>query len=106
MLEQKKLYIECECGTHLLQVTSDVETFDDKETNTKRFRQEFLLAMFYYSYHKKPNFWERLRIIWNYLKTGKMHDDQLMLHPDEAKKLALFIADNIIKGDKEVLTSE
>ena len=102
MLEQKKLYVECECGTHLLQVTSDVETFDDKETNTKRFRQEFWLAMFEYGYHEKLNFWKRLCIGWNYLKTGKMHEDSLILSPDEAKKLALFIVDNIVKGEKEI----
>jgi len=100
--ETKKEIIECECGTHLLQIISDVEYFEDTQTQRNRFRQEFDLAMFTYgTYHKKPSIWRKIRVIWNYLRTGKMHEDQLILHPDEAKKLATFINDNIIEGDKE-----
>lgn len=103
MEEEKKIFIECECGTHLLQVTNDVEIFDSTNsvTDKPRVRQEFWLAMFVYgTYHKKPSFWERLRIIFNYLKTGKMHEDQLILHPDEAQKLADFINENIVPTEK------
>lgn len=97
MEENKKIFIECECGTHLLQVTNDVEFFNDN----KQVRQEFWLAMFVYgTYHKKPSLYERIRIIWNYLRTGKMHEDQLILHPDEAQKLADFINENIIETQK------
>jgi len=105
MLEEyKKIFIECECGTHLLQVTNDVEIFDsiNSVTDKPRVRQEFELAMFTYgTYHSKPSFWERLRIIWNYLKTGRMYSDQLILSPDEAKKLADFINENIVPTEKE-----
>ena len=98
MEEEKKIFIECECGTHLLQVTNDVEYFNDN----KQVRQEFWLAMFTYgTYHKKPKFWERIRIIWNYLKTGKMHEDQIILHPDEAEKLVKFINENLVPTEKE-----
>ena len=103
MEKQNKIFIECECGAHVLQVTNDVEIFDSTNSNTKRprVRQEFDLAMFTYGkYHKKPSFWERLRIVWNYLKTGKMHEDQLILHPDEAQKLADFINDSIVPTEK------
>ena len=99
MEKEKKIFIKCDCGTHLLEVTSDVEYFDDTNTNTikKRVRQEFWLAMFAYgTYNKKPSLWERLHIVWNYLKTGKMHADQLILNSDEAQKLADFLNENII----------
>jgi len=98
MEDEKKLFIECECGTHLLQVTSDVEYFNDN----KQVRQEFWLAMFTYgTYHKKPGFFERLKIVWNYFKTGKMHEDQIILHPDEAQKLVNFINDNLVPTEKQ-----
>jgi hypothetical protein len=103
MEEEKKIFIECECGTHLLQVTNDVEIFDSTNsvTDKPRVRQEFWLAMFSYgTYNKKPSFWERMRIVWNFLKTGKMHEDQLILHPDEAQKLANFINENIVPTEK------
>lgn len=103
MEEEKKIFIECECGTHLLQVTNDVEIFDSTNsvTDKPRVRQEFWLAMFEYgTYHKKQSLGERLRIIFNYLKTGKMHEDQLILHPDEAQKLADFINENIVPTEK------
>ena len=102
MEEEKKILIECECGTHLLQVTSDVEYFDDKQASTKRVRQEFWLAMFTYgTYHIKPRFFEKLKIAWNYFKTGKMHEDQIILHPDEAQKLVNFINDNLVPTEKQ-----
>jgi hypothetical protein len=99
MQKFKKTYIECDCGTHLLQVTHDYEIFNHINSNTKlpRVRQEFDIAMFTYrTYNKKPSLWERLCIIWKYLKTGEMHRDQVILNEDEAKKLANFINDNII----------
>jgi len=97
MEEEKKIFIECECGTHLLLVTNDVKYFNDN----KQVRQEFWLAMFTYgTYNKKPGFFERLKIILSYLKTGKMHEDQIILSPDEARKLVNFINDNIIETEK------
>ena len=96
MEELKKIFIECECGTHVLLVQSDVEYFN----NNTQVRQEFDLAMFNYAYTKRRNFFERIPIIWNYLRTGKMHEDQLCLASDEAKKLADFINDNIVATEK------
>jgi len=104
MEEEKKIFIKCDCGTHLLEVTSDVEYFDSTNSYIKpgrrRVRQEFWLAMFAYgTYNKKPSLWERLRIVWNYLKTGKMHADQLILNSDEAQKLADFLNNNIVSTE-------
>ena len=99
----KTTYIECDCGAHLLQVTHVYEIFDDTNSNTKspQVRQEFDLAMFSYrTYNKKPNFFERLHIIWNYLRTGQMHKDQIILSEEEAKKLVDFINENTIETTK------
>ena len=102
--EFKKEFIECECGAHVLQISTDVEYFDSTNSDVKpgrtRFRQEFWLAMFSYgNYHKRLSVWRRLRIIWNYLRTGKMHEDQIIMEPEEAKKLANFINNNYIEGE-------
>ena len=97
MEEQTKIFIECECGTHLLEVTNDAEYFNDN----KQVRQEFWLAMF--SYGNSSNtygFFERFKIAWKFLRTGRMYGDQITLNPDEAKKLADFINNNIIETEK------
>jgi hypothetical protein len=100
-MDKDKIYIECECGTHLLQVTNNVEYFDDTHSKTTRVRQEFWLAMFSYNgSDENPSFWRKLKIAWIYIKTGKMHDDQLILHPDEAQKLADFLNENIVPTEK------
>jgi hypothetical protein len=100
-MDKDKIYIECECGTHILQVTNDIEYFDDTITNRKRVRQEFSLAMFSYdNSNEKPSFWRKLGIAWNYMKTSKMHADQLLLHPDEAQKLIDFLNENIVPTEK------
>jgi len=54
----------------------------------------------YGNYSEKPGFWRRLGLAWHIIKTGKMHLDEIILSPDEAEKLSLFINENIIKGEK------
>ena len=79
----------------LIQANSDVEP------GCTRFCQEFWFAMFTYAgYNEKLNLWRKLGVAWNYIRTGKMHEDQMILHPEEAKKLADFINSNIIEGEK------
>lgn len=88
--------IECECGTHLLQVISDA---DVTSYGSKRsVQQSFYLAMFQWGAGKR-NIWYRIKIAWKYLRTGKMFDDQLSLTADEAEKLAEFVNKNIIKNN-------
>jgi len=104
MEKSEKIIIECECGAHLLMVQSNTEIFDETNSNSKRprVRQDFYLAMFGYGkYRKHPSFWRRLKIIWNFLKSGEMHLDQLILHPDEAQKLVDFLNEQIVPTEKE-----
>lgn len=91
----KKTTIECECGTHLLMVQSEIDyLYNNKHIQT------FDLAMFTYgNFNYKDKFWKRFVTAWKYLKSGEMFADQLVLSPDEAKKLATFINDNIIENE-------
>jgi len=93
--ETKKAIIECECGTHLLQIQSETDFFKEDE-NPERYSQEFYLSMFSYgTFREKPSLLEKLKVAWQYMKSGKMHDDQIIMSPDEANKLANFIHDNL-----------
>jgi len=98
--ESKKTVIECDCGTHMLKVQIDVDYHDDTVSNKIRFHQDIFLAMFSYG-NQKRNFFDRCVIAWDYLISGEMFSDQLCLNPDEAKKLAIFITDNLIDGEQE-----
>ena len=101
--ETEKEIIECECGTHLLKVVSDVDitTF---ETGKKRYSQTFYMAMFYYGIESNlMSFSRRLKLAWKIIKTGKNHDDQMCLTPLEAIKLSEFIKENAVCDDGERL---
>ncbi len=107
--------IECSCGTHLLMVQSYVQYFDDNgavpvdydqeklKDGKVHFVQEYNFAMFASNkYHPKPNLWKRLQMAWCYMRTGNMHLDEIVMTQDEATKLAVFITDNMVKGEREV----
>jgi hypothetical protein len=78
-----KTIIECECGTHLLQVEAEAE-FEGSLT--------FYLAMFNYG-NQKQTFFRRLKNAWRCLK-GVPFADQLVLNDLEAAKLQDFIQKN------------
>ncbi len=97
--ESKSTVIECDCGTHMLKVQSEVDFFEDEIAKTVRFHQDIYLAMFSFG-NQKRNFFARCGIAWKYLISGEMFTDQLCLNYDEAKKLATFITDNLIEREK------
>ncbi|MCE5227186.1 MAG: hypothetical protein LLG05_15185 [Porphyromonadaceae bacterium] len=101
-VKTNKTYIECECGTHLLQVQTEIELFPCQEKT--RFRQEFWLAMFSYR-QGKDSIWRRLVIAFKYLRTGQMHLDQMILTNEEASKLANFINENILEEEEGIVKS-
>jgi hypothetical protein len=80
----KEVIIKCDCGTHLLMVQSDKE---DKY-------HAFYLAMFGYGSQKR-NLWNRIKIAFRILRTGKVYSDQLVLTPEEATKLLSFLVENL-----------
>ena len=95
-IKTNKTYIECECGTHVLQIQTEIELFPDGERT--RFRQEYWLAMFGYRQEKR-SLWDRMKIALRYLRTGEMHLDQIILSNEEATKLVEFIKANMIESD-------
>ena len=94
----KKIFLTCECGAHVMQVICDSE-YKDKD----KYYQEWDFAMFNYAGLGKPTIWHRIKVAWQYLTTGSMHDDEIVLNEKEAEKLANFINENnygkILKND-------
>lgn len=97
--KSEKTNIDCECGSHHLQIQSEIDYHLDSTTGKTRFHQDFYLAMFYYGSTGNDSFWRRLVIIWKYLRTGKMHSDQIIMDPKEAQRLATFITTNIQESE-------
>ncbi|MBS1915682.1 MAG: hypothetical protein JST87_05355 [Bacteroidetes bacterium] len=87
--------IECNCGSHLLKMSFDGAIYTNKDL-TKQVRQDFYLAMFSYGKPKKRGFCERFKIAFQFMRTGEMFSDQIILTPDEAKKASDFIIKSII----------
>lgn len=99
--ESKKVVIECDCGTHLLKVQSEVYYLHDTLAKKSNIRQEYYLAMFYYGIDSdKRKWWDRIKIAFKYICTGKMYSDQLCLSNNEALKLYNFIKETLIEGEQ------
>lgn len=99
MTTEKSTWVECECGTHVIRVSTDTEIYengiDDVVTDKPRIHQTYYLAMFNYAEHKPDSWWKRIRTSWRYMRTGKMHGDQIVMTPQEAYKLSKFITDEM-----------
>lgn len=93
MEKEDKLYVECDCGTHVLQVVSSIESHEGYLENMEPcvgLSQDYNFAIF--KWGKPQRDWRyRLRIIWRVLVKGTPYDDQLTLSPENANKLADFI---------------
>lgn len=73
-------YIQCDCRTHLIMVDKDPDS------------PIVYLAFFVHGNSPRPfPFWERLRHIWKILTTGRPYEDQMVLTPNETRKLALAL---------------
>jgi hypothetical protein len=79
-----KIVIECECGTHLLQVICD----DDDGFLS------FNLAMFGYG-NQRLTWRRRLHYAWRSLIGKSPYGDQITLNTSEASSLSTFIIKNI-----------
>lgn len=87
---EKTIHLLCECGLHIMQVETIVET----HCANRRCSQDWNFAFFDYYGMGKPSLRNRIGIAWKYLKTGKMHGDHVVLSVDDAKRLADFINEN------------
>ena len=94
MAKNKTIFIECDCGTHILKVESIIDLYDDN----KRYNQDIQFAMFTYGEHvPKDSIWKRIKYCWNYMRKGTIFSDQLCFSEDEALKLADFLNETVIK---------
>lgn len=75
------IYIDCDCGTHILKV--ELESED-------AIFQAIYLAMFHYG-HSTSKWRRRLRMCWRILTTGEPYSDQIVMNPNEAGKLLEFL---------------
>ncbi len=92
-------FIKCDCGTHILHVQSSVDLMWDEGIGANRYTQDINLAMFKFgSGGDKEKWWKRIIIGFKYMWTGRMFADQLVLCPEEATKLKVFLEEKIIKS--------
>ena len=75
-----KILIECDCHTHLLQVVYDEED------------QEVYVSLFSLGKNgPRYSIFDKLRHIWEIIKTGNPYKDQICLNLDEINKLYEFL---------------
>lgn len=82
-------FIKCQCHAHAL----EIERFYYDEVD-----QGFNLSIWKLgSFNGKLRWRERLRWIWNILKTGNLWADQVIISNDQARDLASFMMSNLPK---------
>ena len=92
--KQDKLFIECDCHTHILQVVNDVEYIKHDDGQFQKI-QTIDFGMFNYGvdFHKE-SIWKRIKFSLKYIRTGTIFSDQISLNPSEAKKLSDFLVEH------------
>jgi len=86
----KEKYFTCSCGCcHALRIGYDSE---DNLTEFAIFER----TPVYYS------FWNRIRIVWHVLKTGRDWGDHVILCAKDVKKLATYLSKIKEKGVEEI----
>ena len=88
-MKEEKLYVSCECGSELMVL----EHCKCTEVNI----DDFTIAIYRYGYSEKPNLWQRLKYCFYHLKTGKKYTDQIIINPENAKKITDWINNELIK---------
>lgn len=89
MKEQDEKFLLCSCGSDGMLITH-IEYETMKESGMEVFAKEFEFAIFR-NYTYKPNLWERIKYAWYHLRTGKKHEDQIILDYDNAGMLISFL---------------
>lgn len=89
MKEEVAKFLLCSCGSDGMLVSHETyETMVGDEMQV--FDREFNFAIFY-NYTYKPNPWERIKYAWYHLRTGKKHEDQIILDYENAEMLISFL---------------
>ena len=80
---------ECSCRGEQLCVNVDKE-----DTDSTNLKPQVNIAMLYYNNDGKHSFKDRIKYVWEVLRTGKIYRDQVILSNDKARDLANYILDN------------
>lgn len=85
-MEENKIFIECDCHTHVLKVEYD------KENSLMETYEMFEIALFNYGNHsEKPSLWWRIKYVFKHILKGNLYSDQIILNKEEATKLYDFL---------------
>jgi len=89
----KETFVKCDCGTHLLQVQCETETYEKVNSEVPKKIQTWYFAMFNFG-DEKMGFLDKVRFLIKFMRTGKLYSDQLVLTPDEINKFVEFVNQN------------
>lgn len=86
--KDKNIFIECECGTHLVKLQYNADCND--------------VDMVFFSYginERSFGFRCKLRYIWQIIRTGTPYSDAVCLDKNESKKIVDFLSE-VFEGKK------
>ena len=69
---EKYIYLNCSCGQHAMKVTCWLDYYGE---NNELYNQEWGFSMFKQESVNKISLWQRIKIVWNVIRRGTMHDD-------------------------------
>ena len=87
-IRKYQLLIPCQCYGEVLLTEVTDDDFAD---------QELWLAIYRYKTWR-VKFRRRLQLAWRFLRTGDFYQDQIVMHPSDALRLAQFINDRFKKS--------
>lgn len=84
MIDKKSLFEKCQCSTHCFEIEYFCyEPKDDKG---------FYLSFWTYARKAEKLCWkERIRWIWNIIKTGNPWSDSIIINNEQAKEITEYI---------------
>lgn len=89
-------FIKCECGGHGLLL--DYYICDDP--NMPFEPELFISPLGSDSYWRKPNLWQRIKMAWRILKTGKGPEGEVVLSENNTATLVAYLNNFLIRSEK------
>jgi hypothetical protein len=80
--EKEDAFFLCECSSEVLVAqTYDEDDWDDY----------VYLSIHYFGYRRKMNMFERIKYAFNFIKNGRMYEDQIILSKKNAEDLSTWL---------------
>jgi hypothetical protein len=81
---KKNIFIMCDCYSHGLLFEKDIN------------EDEFYISMYERGFEGRYTSWtDKLRCIWQFIKTGHPYTDMVVLNKDNAKELLSYLEKNL-----------